>query len=161
MPQEGSRDKIDSLLARSQAQRHLASPWEDKSAIAMTSHHPTHVQDLAPELRLSIWEAYFNIECLAVKTCSRRPGLYIVEPGLLLTSKALREEALKPYLWRLRRDLMEVLGELEGCDGRKDPSSPLSPPWHKTELRLQAETLRVEIGRVEGEVERKQDSEGV
>lgn len=92
-----------------------------------------------------------------VKTCLQRPGLYVVEPTLLRVSKAVRNEALKPYVWRLRRDLSGVHGQLESFEaqhrsrGLKE-SSPLR--WHSTELKFLAEMLELEIERIEEEIGR-------
>lgn len=71
--------------------------------------------------------------------------------------KAVRNEALKPYVWRLQRDLSDVHGQLESFEaqhrsrGLKE-SSPLR--WHSTELKFLAETLELEIGSIEEEIGR-------
>lgn len=113
--------------------------------------------ELIPEVRFLIWEQYFSNLDIEIRSCSKRPGLYVVEPEILRLSKTLRKELLKPYVWRLRRDLLNAqrrlgaFGRGECDDELKDPPSA---PWHATELKLQGEILEAEISRVKKETER-------
>lgn len=119
--------------------------------------------ELIPEVRYLIWEQYFCNLDLKIKSCSKLPGLYIVEPEILRLSKTLRKELLKPYVWRLRRDLLNAQRRL-GAFGRGEDDDELkdlpSPPWHATELKLQAEILEVEIRRVRSEESRSRLLDG-
>lgn len=119
--------------------------------------------ELIPEVRYLIWEQYFSNLDIEIKSCSKRPGLYVVEPEILRLSKALRKELLKPYVWRLRRDLSNAQRRLDAFrrgandDELKDPPAP---PWHATELKLQAEILEAEIRRIKKETARNRSFDG-
>lgn len=108
--------------------------------------------ELIPDIRLLIWEQYFSDLDIKIRSCSRRPGLFVVEPEILRLSKALRKELLQPYVWRLRLDLLKAHRALGifGPGGEEDEvKEPSSPPWHATELKLQAEILELEICRIQ------------